>query len=69
MVQLVDGNFSVERAYSPHNGNMPAFDRMAPVPHTRLNRLASVVAILLSSLGLWAAIWAVLASIVSFGLG
>jgi hypothetical protein len=68
MVQLVDGNFSVERAYSSNNGNMPVFDRVGPVPHTRLNKCASLVAILLSSLGLWAAIWAVLASIVSLGL-
>jgi hypothetical protein len=44
-------------------------DRFTDLEHPRLNRRASVILILALSLGLWAAMWAALASLASLVFG
>jgi len=47
----------------------PPSERLTDLEHPRLNRRASVILISALSLGLWAAMWAALASIVSLVFG
>jgi hypothetical protein len=68
MEDLVDGNFALERAYSAHDRLLPveapSFDQSAFEPALRMKAGASFIVMLLCSLGLWAAIWAVVASLI-----
>jgi len=62
----VDSNISSGRSYFVNNRRYFVNNRR--LRHVRLTRGASFVVILLLSLGLWAAIWAALASLPSLGL-
>jgi hypothetical protein len=66
----VDSNISPERAYSVGDRG-PRHELSWPDRSGRaaaLTRGMSLIVILVLSLGLWAAIWAVVASLPSFGL-
>jgi hypothetical protein len=47
----------------------PPSERLTDLEHPRLNRRASVILISALSLGLWAVMWAALASLVSLVFG
>jgi hypothetical protein len=72
MAQLIDSNFVSERAHMGNARNLAAAslwsDQTARGRVPRLNRAASLTLIVLSSISLWAAIWALFASFVSRGL-
>lgn len=68
---MLDNNFVSECAYVFGDFRAPvgarSFTRAAADPAGRFTRGASLIVILLSSLGLWAVIWAVVASFSQLG--
>lgn len=71
--EAVDSNTASERAYSADRQSLrqeaSPFDRPPGEAGLRLSERASLIAVLLVSLGLWAAIWAAVAALVSPGQG
>jgi hypothetical protein len=69
MEELVDGNVVSECDYSADDRDLrsgpSSSDRSTPGSALSLSKGVSLIAIVLFSLGLWAAIWAVAASLAS----
>ena len=59
---LVDSNIRLQHAYSVNDWRLPA-------PYDRADTGADLIVISLLSLGLWAGIWAVVASLAAAVLG
>jgi hypothetical protein len=65
---LMDSKILSQGAYSVNDRRLPAQPFERPAPHHRLDTGAYLIVTVLLSLGIWAGIWAVVASLFSASL-